>query len=125
MRKTHFIYRRDAELSAPYHLYITTCYFCFLKMYSCSYDLITTIRRRKLKWFGHVVRSTGLTKTCMMETVRGGRRVGRQRRRWEDNIMEWTGMQFEECVRSAESRSRWRELCWRCAVPLRPQGATG
>ena len=88
-------------------------------------DHIITIRRRKLKWFGHVVRSTGLTKTCMMGTVRGGRRVGRQRRRWEDNIMEWTGMQFEECLRSAESRSRWRELCWRCVVPLRPQGATG
>ena len=27
-------------------------------------------------------------------TVKGGRRQGGQRKRWEDNIREWTGLEF-------------------------------
>ena len=30
----------------------------------------------------------------MPGTVKGGRRQGRQRKRWEDNIREWTGLEF-------------------------------
>ena len=28
-------------------------------------DLLTTVKRRKLKWYGHVSRSSGLSKTIM------------------------------------------------------------
>ena len=55
-------------------------------------DLQTIVKRRKLKWYGHVSRSTGLAKTILQATVKGGRRQGRQRKRWEDNIREWTGL---------------------------------
>merc|ERR1712121_379458 len=48
--------------------------------------LLTTVRKRKLKWFGHVTRGEGLAKTVIQGTVEGGRRKGRQRKRWEDNI---------------------------------------
>ena len=51
-------------------------------------DLLTTVKRRKLKWYGHVTRSSGLAKTILQGTVQGGRRRGRQRKRWEDNIKE-------------------------------------
>ena len=47
-------------------------------------DLLTTVKRRKLKWYGHIPRSTGLAKTILQGTVQGGRR-GRQKKRWEDN----------------------------------------
>ena len=36
-------------------------------------DLLTTVKRRKLKWYGHVTRSSGLAKTILQGTVEGGR----------------------------------------------------
>ena len=55
---------------------------------------LTAVKRRKLQWHGHVSRSSGLVKTILQGTVKGGRRQGRQRKRWEDNIGEWTGLEF-------------------------------
>ena len=40
-------------------------------------DLLTTVKRRKLQWYGHVSRSSGLAKTILQDTVEGGRRQGR------------------------------------------------
>ena len=57
-------------------------------------DLLTVVKRSKLQWYGHVSRSTGLAKTILQGTVKVGRRQGRQRKRWEDNIREWTGLDF-------------------------------
>ena len=54
-------------------------------------DLLTTVKRHKLPWYGHVSHSSGLARTISQGTVKGGRRQGRQRKRWEDNIREWTG----------------------------------
>ena len=51
-------------------------------------DLLTTVKRHKLQWYGHVSRSSGLAKTISQGTVKGERRQGRQRKRWEDNIRE-------------------------------------
>ena len=48
-------------------------------------DLLTMVKRRKLQWYGHVSRSSGLAKTILQGTVKEGRRQGRQRKRWEDN----------------------------------------
>ena len=57
-------------------------------------DLLTIVKRRKSQWYGHVSRSSGLAKTILQGTVKGGRRQGRQGKRWEDNIREWTGLEF-------------------------------
>ena len=65
-------------------------------------DLLTIVKRPKLQWYGHVSRSLGLAKTILQGTVKAGRRQGRQRKRWEDNIREWTGLEF------AKSRRQWR-----------------
>ena len=51
-------------------------------------DLMTIVKRRKLQWYGHVSRSSGLAKTVLHGTVKRGRKQGRQRKRWEDNIRE-------------------------------------
>ena len=37
-----------------------------------------TIVRRKLQWYGHVSRASGLAKSIVQGTVKGGRRQGRQ-----------------------------------------------
>ena len=36
-------------------------------------DLLTTAKRCKLQWYGHVSRSSGLAKTILQGTVNGGR----------------------------------------------------
>ena len=47
-------------------------------------DLLTIVKRRKLQWYGHVSRLSGLAKTILQGTVKAGRRrqiekeVGRQ-----------------------------------------------
>ena len=51
-------------------------------------DLLIIVKRRKLQWYGHVSRSSGLAKTILQGTVKGRRRQGGQRKRWEDNIRE-------------------------------------
>ena len=66
-------------------------------------DLLTIIKRRKLQWYGHVSCSSGLAKTILQGTVKGGRRQGRQRKRWEDNIREWTGLEFSKSQRAVEN----------------------
>ena len=75
-----------------------------------SHDLLTIVKRRKLQWYGHVSRSSGLAKTILLGTVKGGRRQGRRRKRWEDNIREWTGLEFGKSQRAVENREKWRKL---------------
>ena len=57
-------------------------------------DLLTIVKRRKLQWYGHVSRLSGLAKSILQGTMKGGRTQSRQRKRWEDNIREWTGLEF-------------------------------
>ena len=45
-----------------------------------------------------------MAKTILQGTVKGGRRQGRQRKRWEDNIREWTGLEFGKSQRAVENR---------------------
>ena len=54
-------------------------------------DLLTMVKKRKLRWYGHISRSSGMVKTILQWTVKGARRR-RQKKRWEDNIKEWMGM---------------------------------
>ena len=49
---------------------------------------LNIVKRPKLQWYGHVSRSLGLAKTISRGTVKGGRRQGRQNKRWEDDIRE-------------------------------------
>ena len=72
-------------------------------------DLLTSVKRFKLKWYGYVTQSSGLAKTILQGTVQGGRRRGRQRKRWEDHIKEWTGLEWKIILRKAENREEWRK----------------
>ena len=67
-------------------------------------DLLIIVKRRKLQWYGHVTRSSGLAKTILQGTVKVGRRQGRQKRRLEDNTREWTGLEFSKSQRAVENR---------------------
>ena len=65
-------------------------------------ELLTLVKKRKLRWFGHVSRSSGLAKTILQGTGQDKRRKGTQKKRWVDNIKEWTGMDFASSTRAAE-----------------------
>ena len=92
-------------------------------------DLLTIVKRRKLQWYCHVSRSSGLAKTILQGTVKGGKRRGRHRKRWEDDIREWTGLEFDRSQRAEDNRcgapmtlavkgymmmmlGSWRWYCW-------------
>ena len=84
-------------------------------------DLLTIVKRRKLQWYGHVSRSLGLAKTILQGTVKGGRRQGRQRKRWDDRIRQWTGLDFTKSQRAVENREKSRKLVMKSSVvPQRP-----
>ena len=54
--------------------------------------------------------TSGLAKTILQGAVEGGRRQGRQKKRWEDNIREWTGLEFAKSKRAVENRKQWKKL---------------
>ena len=84
-------------------------------------DLLTIVKRRKLQWYDHVSRSWGLAKTILQGTLKGGRRQGGQRKKWEDNIRDWTGLEFGKFQRAVENREKWRKLVAKSSVvPQRP-----
>ena len=79
------------------------------------------LQRNKLQWYGHVSRSSGLVKTILQGTVKGGRRQGKQRKKWEDNIREWTGLEYGRSQRAVENGEKWRKLVAKSSVvPQRP-----
>ena len=82
-------------------------------------DFLTIVKRRKPQWYGHVSRSSGLAKTILQGTVKGGRRQGRQSKRWEDNIREWTGLEFGKSQRAVENRQKMEKTGCKiiCGVP--------
>ena len=60
-----------------------------------------------------------LARTILQGSVKGGRRQGGQRKRWEDNIKEWTGLEFGKSQRAVENREKWRKLVAKiiCGAP--------
>ena len=84
-------------------------------------DLLTIVKRHKQKWYGHVSRSSGLAKTILQGTVKRRRTQGRHKKRWENNIREWTGLEFAKSLRAVEDRGKWRKLVVKSSVvPQRP-----
>ena len=84
-------------------------------------DLLTMVKKQKLRWYGHISRSSGMAKTILQGTVKAARKRGRQKKRWEDNIKEWTGIGFGDSLRAAEDREGWKGIvATSSVVPRRP-----
>ena len=73
-------------------------------------DLLIMVKKLKLRSYGHISRSSCMAKTVLQGTVKGSRRRGRQKKRWEDNIKEWTGMGFGDSLRAAADREGWKGI---------------
>ena len=89
-------------------------------------ELLTLVKKRKLRWFGHVSRSSGLAKKILQGTVKGQRKRGRQKNGWKDNIKLWTRMDFASSTRVAKNRTRRKGIVTNSSVvPRQPSKVMG
>jgi hypothetical protein len=66
------------------------------------------VKRQKLSYFGHVVRSDTLEKNIMLGMGEGKRSRGRPKMRWMDEILEVTGLSLPKLLEATRNRLAWR-----------------
>ena len=79
------------------------------------------IRQRKLRFFDHVVRAENFSTHILQGRVDGTRSRGRPRRRWIDDVREWTGLAMAACTGIARCRNAWRLLVLDVTTVPHPQ----
>lgn len=78
--------------------------------------LVSQVRRRKLTYFGHVMRHESLEKTIMIGMIPSQRKQGGQPRKWIDDICSWLSIlegrsiTVPEAARMAQDREGFRAL---------------
>ena len=72
--------------------------------------LLATVKRRKMAWFGHIIRHNTLSKTILQGTVEGSRRQGRPRKSWTENVKEWTSQTLPELLVAAPQQQKWHQM---------------
>ena len=82
--------------------------------------LLQTIRRRKLKWFGHTSRHNSITKTILQGMVEGSRTRGRPKRKYIDDVKEWTKMEIDDILLEVDNHDTWRIRCFVASKVLIP-----
>ena len=77
-----------------------------LEKIECGKGTPTTMKRRRLTYYGRVIRRTDCLEKDLTEGCTPGYRTrGRQRRRWREDISEWMGLHMNVAARSAEDLS--------------------
>jgi len=84
---------------------------------SPEYSLEGLVLKLKLQYFGHLMQRTdSLKKTLMLGKIEGGKRRGRERIRWLDDISDSIEMSLSELRKLVMDRETW------CAAVLGSQG---
>ena len=70
------------------------------------------IKTKKLKWYGHLKRSNLPIRDTVDGLIEGKRRRGRPRRRWRQDIHEWTQMSWTDINKAVKDRLKWRSITY-------------
>ena len=93
------------------NVYIIFSYSLILFIYLSIYDdILTTIKRKKWTWAGHVMHRNDNRWTVRLTEWQprdGKRRQGRQRTRWRDEIRSFAGVSWN---RQVANKEEWRRL---------------
>lgn len=79
-----------------------------LQMIGQERTLWKDIKKRKVRFLGHLLRHQSLQKQLLEGMIKGKRKKGRQRLKWMDNITKWTHLSYADCAREAQDRDWWR-----------------
>ena len=73
-------------------------------------ELVLSIKKKKLAYYGHVRRHNSLQKLVLEGKVDGKRGRGRRRKSWTGNVSEMTKMSMAQRSVKALDRSEWRTM---------------
>ncbi|KAL1446457.1 hypothetical protein WDU94_005636 [Cyamophila willieti] len=98
-------YRRMLRISWIYHVTNETV----LERMRKTTEIITTVKRRKLAYFGHIIRNNKykILQDIIKCNLSGTRARGRPRTSWLDNITNWTELTSEELFIRALDKESW------------------
>ena len=100
-----WMYRKMLKISYTSH---TANEEVLKRIHEKGLSLEKNIKMRKTQHFGHLVRKDMMQKSLLEGKICAKRPRGRPRKSWMKNIMEWTKLNFEQCIRGAEDRDYWR-----------------
>ena len=75
-----------------------------------STKLMTIVRQRIVRFYGHVRRHDSLQRIITEGMVNGKRSRGRKRCGWLGNVSRYTGMNINKCAEIATNREEWRTI---------------
>ena len=77
-------------------------------MLSTEKQLLSNMVKRKYQFFGHQIRQNELQRQLLEGKINGKRSRGRPRITWMDNLKKWNGKSYENLIRIAEDREKFR-----------------
>ena len=75
-----------------------------------STKLMTVVRQRIVRFYGHVRRHDSLQRIITEGMVNGKRGRGRKRCGWLGNVSRYAGMNINRCAEIATNREEWRTI---------------
>ena len=75
-----------------------------------STKLMTVVRQRIVRFYGHVRRHDSLQRIITEGMVNGKRGRGRKRCEWLRNVSRYAGMNINRCAEIATNREEWRTI---------------